>query len=176
MWNIPKHAKKVFTGLIFDVYHWEQELFDGTTTTFEALKRKGTAIVIPVLDNGNFLLCIQEQPGYSKRLDLLWGRQDDDENLLVTAQRELLEESGYEAESYDLIIEKNPWAPKVEWPIHYYLARGLRKVAEQKLDAGEKLELFEISKDDLLEKVFPKWIDVWPDLDEVIEFLKNPKT
>jgi ADP-ribose pyrophosphatase len=71
MSNIPKHAKKVFSGIIFDVYHWEQELYDGTSTTFEALKRRGTAIVLPILYNGNILLCIQEQPGYSKRLDTL---------------------------------------------------------------------------------------------------------
>jgi ADP-ribose pyrophosphatase len=135
MSNIPEHAKKVFSGLIFDVYHWEQELFDGTTTTFEALKRKGTAVVLPILDNGNFLMCIQEQPGYSKRLDFLGGRQDNDEDLLETAKRELLEESGYEAELYDLLLEKNPWTPKVEWPIHYYIAKGLTKVSEQKLDA-----------------------------------------
>ena len=173
MWTIPSHAKRVFKGIIFDTYQWEQELFDGTTTTFEALKRKWTAIVLPILDNGNFLLCIQEQPGYSRRLDLLWWRQDDGEELLTTAKRELLEESWYEAQEYELVIEKNPWAPKVEWPMNYYIAKGLKKVSDQKLDAGEKLELFEISREDFLNKNFPKWIWVWCDVDEIWRYLST---
>jgi hypothetical protein len=35
------------------------------------------------------------------------------------------------------------------------MARGLRKVAEQKLDAGEKLETIEMSRDDLVQRKFP---------------------
>ncbi|KKP89624.1 MAG: NUDIX hydrolase [Candidatus Moranbacteria bacterium GW2011_GWC2_37_73] len=27
---IPEHAKKVFSGTFFDVYQWEQEMFDGS--------------------------------------------------------------------------------------------------------------------------------------------------
>jgi len=175
MKNIPEHARKMFSWIIFDVYHWEQELYDGSTTTFEALHRKGTAIVLPVLDNGNFLLCIQEQPGYSKRLDAFGGRQDDDEDLLTTAKRELLEESWYEAQNYELIIEENPRAPKVQWSICYFIARGLKRVSGQKLDAGEKLELFEMSKEDFFNKNFPKWVDVWEDIETIWEYLSKNK-
>ena len=32
---IPENAKKVFTGQVFDVYQWEQEMFDGSKATFE---------------------------------------------------------------------------------------------------------------------------------------------
>lgn len=167
MTNIPKHAKCVFKWIIFDTYQREQELYDGTTTTFEALKRRWTAMVLPILDNWNYVLCIQEQPGYSRRLDLLWWRQDDWEALLETARRELLEESGYEAEIFELVIDKNPRAPKVDWPIHYFIANGLRKVADPNLDAGEKLELFEISPADFEAKRYPDWVDIWGDVEEI---------
>jgi hypothetical protein len=40
--------------------------------------------------------------------------------------------------------------------MNYYIAKGLKKVSDQKLDAGEKLELFEISREDFLNKNFPK--------------------
>lgn len=33
--KIPSTAKRVFKGIIFDVYRWEQEMFDETTSTFE---------------------------------------------------------------------------------------------------------------------------------------------
>ena len=60
---IPDNAKKVFGGVLFDVYQWEQELFDGTKTIFEKLKRPDTVVVFPVLDDGKILLTEQEQPG-----------------------------------------------------------------------------------------------------------------
>ncbi|MFZ2149837.1 MAG: hypothetical protein WAV15_01615 [Minisyncoccia bacterium] len=31
---IPPDAKRVFRGVVFDVYHWEQELYDGARTIF----------------------------------------------------------------------------------------------------------------------------------------------
>lgn len=36
--KLPPQAKKVFTGQIFDVYQWEQEMYDGSFETFEMLK------------------------------------------------------------------------------------------------------------------------------------------
>ena len=35
--SIPNHAKKVFAGKTFDVYHYEQKMFDGSTQIFEKL-------------------------------------------------------------------------------------------------------------------------------------------
>ena len=37
--KIPKNATKVFSGKTFDVYQWEQEMFDGSKKIFEKLKR-----------------------------------------------------------------------------------------------------------------------------------------
>ena len=49
MGKIPEHAKKVFEGVLFDVYQWEQECFDGSHATFEAVERLGSVNVIPVV-------------------------------------------------------------------------------------------------------------------------------
>lgn len=49
MAKIPSHAVKVFSGVIFDVYQWQQELFNGETATFEALRRPSTVVIIPVV-------------------------------------------------------------------------------------------------------------------------------
>ncbi len=37
--KIPPNAKRVFKGIIFDVYQWQQKMFDGSKETFEMLKR-----------------------------------------------------------------------------------------------------------------------------------------
>ncbi len=73
---IPGNARLVFKGVIFDVYQWEQELFDGTKTTFEKLKRPDTVVVFPVLPNGKILLTKQEQPGKEPFIGATGGRAE----------------------------------------------------------------------------------------------------
>lgn len=60
---MPENAKRVFKGIIFDVYQWEQEMFDGGKETFEKLKRPNTVVVFPVFPDGRIMLTEQEQPG-----------------------------------------------------------------------------------------------------------------
>ena len=45
--KIPKNAKCVFTGIVYDVYQWEETNFDGSPATFEAVKRHDSVQVIP---------------------------------------------------------------------------------------------------------------------------------
>ena len=65
---IPESAKKVFTGKLFDVYQWEQELFDGSTTTFEKVKTKDIVSIIPVTTDGKIMICKQKQPATESRI------------------------------------------------------------------------------------------------------------
>src|SRR3989344_9686996 len=91
---IPGHAKRVFKGVLFDVYQWEQKMFDGSTAIFEKLKRPDTVVVFPVLPDGRIILTEQEQPGKEAFIGATGGRVDVGEEILQTAHRELLEESG----------------------------------------------------------------------------------
>ncbi len=43
---IPDSAKRMFEGIIFDVYQWKQTQFDGTTRDFEMLKRPDTVVIL----------------------------------------------------------------------------------------------------------------------------------
>ncbi|MES2623236.1 MAG: NUDIX hydrolase [Patescibacteria group bacterium] len=147
---IPDHAAKVFTGKIFDVYQWEQEMYDGTKQTFEKLKRPDTVVVFPVLEDGTILLTEQEQPGRIPFIDAPSGRAYEGEDPLETAKRELLEETGYEAKEYVLWRAKNP-VTKIDWVCYTFIAKGCVKVADQKLDAGEKVVLKPVTFDELLE-------------------------
>lgn len=147
---IPDNAKKVFGGVLFDVYQWEQELFDGTKTLFEKLKRPDTVVVFPVLDDGKIILTEQEQPGKEPFIGATGGRVDEGEDILEAAKRELLEESGYEASEFVLWDAQHPTS-KIDWVIYTFIAKGLKKVADMKLDAGEKIILKPVNFDKFIE-------------------------
>ncbi len=147
---MPADAKLVFKGQLFDVYQWQQELYDGSTATFEKLVRRDSATVIPVLENGKLLLVEDEQPGTARVLTFPGGQGEADEAPEEVARRELLEETGYQADELTLWNVVQP-STKVEWAVYTFIARGCTKVEEPKLDPGERITLREISFEDLLE-------------------------
>ena len=148
---IPSHANKVFKGVIFDVWQWEQELYDGTTTTFEKLKRPDTVNVIPITPEGKIILSKQEQPGVVPFTGVLGGRVDPGETPTEAVKRELLEESGYEAQEYILWHALQP-IEKIDWAIYTFIAKGVKRVQDPELEGGEKIELLHLS--------FKEFIDV----------------
>lgn len=147
---IPDYAKKVFSGEIFDVYQWEQKLFDGTTAIFEKLKRPDTVVVFPVLPDGRIILTEQEQPGKETFIGATGGRVDEGEGILEAAKRELLEESGYEAEKFIFWEAQQP-VSKIDWVVYTFVAKGLKKVSEISLDGGERIILKSVDFDEFLE-------------------------
>ena len=141
---IPKHAKNVFKGVIFDVYHWSQKLFDDSETTFEALRRPDTVTVIGVADD-KILVLDDDQPHVGSRISFPGGRVDSDETgTLQAAKREMLEETGYEFMGWRLL---RVWQPhtKIEWFIYLYLAWDGSQTAQPHPDAGERITVRKLS-------------------------------
>lgn len=147
--KIPAHARRVFKGIIYDVYQWPQEMYDGTSATFEMLKRTDTVLVIPVI-NGKILVSEQEQPDKPVYFSLLGGRADEDEKPDETAKRELLEEAGLQVSHLELWKVYEPFS-KMDWDVYVYIAKDCQKVSEQKLDGGEKVTLQEVDFDQFME-------------------------
>lgn len=144
---MPPNAKLAFKGTIFEVWQWEQELFDGTTATFERLKRPDTATVIPVVGD-KILILDEQQPGTDVFISFPGGRCDDGEDGLAAAKRELLEETGYASDDWQV------WQIGAsigdDRTLYTYVARTCRKVADPKPDAGERLLVHFISFDEML--------------------------
>ena len=149
---LPEGAQKVFAGIMFDVYQWQQEMFDGTKETFEKVTRDDSVGVLAITEDEHIILTRQQQPGMKSFTSLVGGIVDPGEDPLVAAKRELLEESGMIAQDWQLWFHSQPSA-KIDWNIYQYIARGCKKVQEQVLDAGEKIELVVLSFEQFLEAI-----------------------
>lgn len=149
--QVPDEAKLVFKGIIFSVYQWQQMMFDGSTATFEMLKRTNTIQVIAT-QNHKILMSRQSQPNKADYHSLFGGRAEENEDPLVTAKRELLEESGLVSDDWELFNVYNP-AYKMQWDIYFYIARNCKKIQEAKPDAGEQIQTLECSFEEFVNLV-----------------------
>lgn len=152
MKKIPEHAKKVFAGEIFDVFQWDQELFDGSNAVFESLKRSDTVTVIPVTEDGKIMLIEEEQPHIPLHLKNVAGKVDPGELPAETAKRELLEETGYEGKEVKLWYKQN-LVYKIDWDIYTYVITGCKKVTKQNLEGGERITPVLFTFEEFIDKV-----------------------
>ena len=149
---IPIGARRVFKGKLFDVYQWEQKLFDGSIATFEKLKRPDTAYVIPITADRKLMLADQRQPGATPSIGLIGGRIEAGETPEQGARRELLEETGLIPGNL-ILWDSYQFLPKLDWAIYTFIAKNCRKIEDQYLDAGEDVKLITVTFDEFLDLV-----------------------
>ena len=139
---IPDNATRVFTGIIFDVYQWPQKMFDGSTQTFEMLKRVDTASAIAIKDD-KIVVVEVDQPNSYRQLAFPGGRiekTDKDASTLAAAQREVLEETGMRFKKWRL-IHVQQGTQKVEGFFYWYLATDFIDRVEPEDDPGERIKV-----------------------------------
>jgi ADP-ribose pyrophosphatase len=135
---IPPQAKRVFKGIMFDVYQWPQTMFDGSVETFEMLKRPDTTKVLAVR-NDKLVILEEEQPGRSPFIGLPGGIHDhQNEDEFAAIKRELAEEAGLTFKTWKLIQVKQ-LQPKIDHFVYLFLATDFEKEVPRHLDAGEKI-------------------------------------
>lgn len=136
---VPNHAQRVFKGHLYDVYQWEETMFDGSKGAFEMLKRDDTVEMIVVNDD-KVLIQYQEQPHLGHFTSFPGGRHDHtEETELDTAKRELKEETGYVCSNWTLLDVTQPNG-KIEQFIYTFLASHVTEHGPMHLDSGERIE------------------------------------
>lgn len=170
---VPHSATLVFKGVIYDTYQWPQKLPDGTTTTFEMLKRPDTVMIIAIDDNGEVVVVDETQPGGIVRsAHLPVGRVDTkDQSVLATAQRELAEETGWSFADWELVDIVQP-EKKIEWFVYLFVAKRALQCIAPRLDAGEDIEsrtvpLTDVMRQDSVLRYFP-WLVSVTTVDDVV--------
>jgi ADP-ribose pyrophosphatase len=136
--RVPKNAKRVFKGVIFDVYQWPQKMYDGSMATFEILKRPDTVLIIPTIGD-KILIHRQKQPRMDWFYSVPAGRMDKKgESAKQAALRELLEETGLRPKRIKL-WKKYITPGKIVHTVHIFIAQDCEKVAKMAPDGGEKI-------------------------------------
>ncbi|MBC7581413.1 NUDIX domain-containing protein [Aeromicrobium sp.] len=146
---VPDDATYAFEGKIFSVHEWKQQLYDGSTTMFEMLRRPDTTAIICIVDD-KIIVLDDEQPRQKSLKCFPGGRVDTtDESLVAAAQREVLEETGYAFDDWRLVEVEQPEG-KIEWFVHTFIAWNGRHVTAADPGPGERiqvsLETFETTK------------------------------
>ena len=146
-------SQVMYNGGFLEVLKDTVLLPDSSTSTREYITHPGAVAVLALLDNGN--LVMERQYRYPLRrefIELPAGKIDGGEDILVTAQRELLEETGYVAREWIHLTTAWPCIGYADERMEYFLARGLTHQGS-KLDDGEFLEVFELSLSEAIEWV-----------------------
>ncbi len=141
----------VYEGNFIRVHKDSVLLPNGAVSSREYINHPGAVAVLAILDNGN--LVMERQFRYAPKrefIELPAGKIDHGEDILLTAQRELLEETGYVASEWIHLTTAWPCIGYADERMEYFLARGLSHQGSN-LDDGEFLEVFELSLQEAIE-------------------------
>jgi ADP-ribose pyrophosphatase len=131
---------KVFEGVLLHVYQDTVLLPNGNRSIREYIKHPGAAVVIPHLGNHQILLIRQYRyPIRQIVLELPAGKIDPGESPEMTIQRELTEETGYQANWLKPIAPIHTCVGYSDEIIHLYWADQLTP-ASRLPDADEFIE------------------------------------
>ena len=150
--ELRQSSDKILSGRFLQVFSDQVTLPDGKTTFREYIVHPGAVMVIPLLTDGQgYTRVVLERqfryPVDQVMIELPAGKRDGQEDLLLCAQRELREETGYTATQWAHAGVLHPCISYSTEYIDIWFAQGLQAGPRQ-LDAGEFLDVFSASTDE----------------------------
>ncbi|MCU0804837.1 MAG: NUDIX hydrolase [Burkholderiales bacterium] len=116
----------VYRGVLLHVRRDRVRLSTGVESVREYIDHPGAAAVIALLDDGAVLMERQHRYPLGRDFyELPAGKIDPGEDALVTAQRELLEETGWVASTWRHVTTIHPVVAYCNERIELFLATGL---------------------------------------------------
>ncbi len=143
-------SETVFDGKLLHVRRDTVRLPDGRLATREHVVHPGAVLIVPVLPDARLVVLRQ----YRYPLDRVFiefpaGKLDPGEAGLETAQRELIEEAGYDAAKWTSLATIHTLISYTNEKIELFLAEGLTHVGA-KPDDGEFVEVVTMSLGEML--------------------------
>jgi ADP-ribose pyrophosphatase len=142
-------------GHIIDYYEDTMQLPNGNIAKWDYIHHKGAAAVVAVRDDGKLLMVRQYRNALDREtLEIPAGALDTfDEPTKDAALRELSEETGYTAQTVELLLTLHTTVAFSNEKIDIYLARDLQ-AGEQHLDENEFLNVVAVDIEELLQMIY----------------------
>lgn len=151
--EIKVSGELAYSGSFLKVEKDIVRLPDANQVTREYIKHPGAVVILPLLDDGTVLMERQfRYPLNQVFIEFPAGKIDPDEDALVCAKRELLEETGYTATEWRYLCTIHNAIAYSDEHLDIFLAKGL-VAGKAQLDEEEFLETFTATIPELLDWV-----------------------
>jgi ADP-ribose pyrophosphatase len=143
----------VYEGHFLKVQRDEVSLPNGKIAHREYIKHPGAVVILPIFADGSVLLERQfRYPLDRVFIEFPAGKIDPNEEPLACAKRELLEETGYSAKSWQFVCTIHNAIAYSDEHLEIYLAQDLTP-GESNLDEGEFLEVYRAPLAELMDGI-----------------------
>ena len=153
LWEKTLKSERLYSGNIINVNKDLVEFANGDTKVREVVEHADLAVIFPVLDNGEIVLEKHyRHPHDSLVIEAVAGKRDLDEDINITAYRELEEETGLKAAEIKMVgmLQANP--PYIKQLMYFFVAKGLKE-GTMRRDKNEYMDIFSVSLEDLLRMI-----------------------
>ena len=146
-------SESIYKGKIIDVYKDKVICPNGHESTRELIRHCKASCIMAFTSDNKLLIERQYRYPYDEVIyEFPAGKCDKDEDPLVTAKRELEEETGYYANNIVYLGKMYPSCAYTDEVNYLYFATSLEKI-KQHLDENEALNIFEMSLDEVIKLV-----------------------
>ena len=135
--------KKIYEGKIIGLSVYDGKI-EGHKVKREYIKHRGAAAMLAFDEEKKLILVKQHRFPHGYVLEIPAGTLENKEKPVKCAFRELEEETGYRAKKMTPLITYYPSIGYNEEVIHCFVASGLKKISDLKLDEDEILSVVKI--------------------------------
>jgi 8-oxo-dGTP pyrophosphatase MutT (NUDIX family) len=140
-------------GRVVKLFTENVTLENGVTIDVDLIRHPGAAAIVPLTQTGQVILVWQYRHAVGGYLwEIPAGTLDPGETCEACAKRELVEETGYRADTWQRLGEIVPVPGYADERIHLFLATDLTR-ARQHLEADEILHVHPVALTDALSMI-----------------------